>query len=170
MVIPNSITFIGNGAFRYCNQLQSIKLPDSMTTINRMLFFVCDSLSSITIPNSVTSIQGRSFQSCQNLDNITWSSNLINFEDSIFYDCNKLKSLILLSDILPTVNKRIYDYISKPKVYVPCASYDNYISSYYDANGDGLYAIASTVNYVQYNTSHVCKPKKYTNVSRCCKL
>ena len=47
---------IGNYAFAYCNDLNSITTPASLTGIGSYAFYYCDSLKSITIPANVTSI------------------------------------------------------------------------------------------------------------------
>ena len=54
--IPNSVTTIGDSAFRGCSSLQSIDIPNSVTTIGNGAFYGCSSLQSIDIPNSVTTI------------------------------------------------------------------------------------------------------------------
>ena len=55
-VIPNSVTSIGEDAFRGCNSLTSVTIPESVTNIGKYAFYSCSNLTSITIPNSVTSI------------------------------------------------------------------------------------------------------------------
>ncbi len=73
VVIPNSVTEIGYGAFSYCTSLTSVTIPDSVTTIGDYAFYKCTSLTSITIPKSVTSIGEQSFAGC-----IFESENFVN--------------------------------------------------------------------------------------------
>ena len=40
-IIPNSVTKIRNGAFSYCDSLQSITIPNSVTKIGDNAFFSC---------------------------------------------------------------------------------------------------------------------------------
>ncbi len=63
LVIPNSVTSIGNYAFRGCSGLTSVTIPNSVTSIGSYAFSYCSGLTSVTIPNSVTRI-GSAFYGC----------------------------------------------------------------------------------------------------------
>ena len=64
IIIGDSVTTIGNGAFSDCSSLTSVTIPNSVTTIGRSAFEGCSSLTSVTIPNSVTTIGGYAFSYC----------------------------------------------------------------------------------------------------------
>ena len=70
VVIQNSVTSIGNGAFSGCSSLTSITIPNSVTSIGGDAFEDCSSLTSINIPNSVISIGDYAFRSCESLTSI----------------------------------------------------------------------------------------------------
>lgn len=46
VIIPESVTSIGEGAFKDCSKLESITIPDSVTSIGDLAFLGCDSLIS----------------------------------------------------------------------------------------------------------------------------
>ena len=68
--IPNSVTQIGDKAFFWRWDLDSIIIPDSVTHIGGSAFEGCGSLTSINIPNSVTHIGNRAFSGCSSLSSI----------------------------------------------------------------------------------------------------
>ncbi len=70
LVIPNSVTSIGELAFRDCSGLTSITIPNSVTSIGNYAFDGCSGLTSVTIGNSVTSIGDFAFSWCSSLTSI----------------------------------------------------------------------------------------------------
>ena len=69
-VFPNSVTSIGNGAFRGCYYLTSLTIPNSITSIGSQAFTGCIGLKSLTIPNSITVIGDYAFSHCSFLKDV----------------------------------------------------------------------------------------------------
>ena len=67
VVIPNSVTIIGIGAFGWCCGLTELTISNSVITIDSSAFFSCTGLISLIIPNSVTSIGSAAFMGCSGL-------------------------------------------------------------------------------------------------------
>ena len=70
VVIPDSVTSIGDMAFCECESLTSVTIPDSVTSIGESAFYECESLTSVTISNSVTSIGDEAFRGCSSLTTV----------------------------------------------------------------------------------------------------
>ena len=73
-VIPNSVTSIGDGAFRGCSGLTELTLPNSVTSIGDCAFYGCTGLTELILPNSVSSIGDIAFTYCSGLEKITVES------------------------------------------------------------------------------------------------
>lgn len=98
VVIPNSVTSIGDIAFYRCTSLYSISLPNSLTSIGRDAFYKCN-LSSISIPNSVTSIGDNAFDNCTNLAIVTIGNSVTSIGMYAFYGCTRLASITIPNSV-----------------------------------------------------------------------
>ena len=67
VIIPDSVTSIGDYAFWFCDSLTSVVIGDSVTSIGDDAFEYCYSLTSVEIPNGVTSIGEWAFAFCSSL-------------------------------------------------------------------------------------------------------
>ena len=70
VVIPDSVTGIGGGAFAGCTSLTSVVIPDSVTGIGNGAFCNCTGLTSVVLPDSVTEIGNGAFQFCTSLTSV----------------------------------------------------------------------------------------------------
>ncbi|WP_461257698.1 leucine-rich repeat protein [Treponema sp. R80B11-R83G3] len=99
ITIPDSITSIGDYAFRYCTGLTSVTIPDSVTTIGNGAFKGCTSLTSVTIGNKVTNIGASAFIDCTSLKNITIPDSVTSIGQSAFAGCSSLTNVIIPNSV-----------------------------------------------------------------------
>ena len=107
IVIPDRITSIGDEAFCYCTSLTDIVIPDSVTSIGESAFKNCISLKSFGIPSSVTSIGDGAFASCRSLSNIVIPDSVVNLNGNPF--CWWDGELKCLSPYFINDNKVLFD-------------------------------------------------------------
>ncbi len=91
--IPDSITSIGEYAFRGCTSITSITIPNGITSIERDAFRNCTNLTSITILKSVTSIGDYAFEGCENLKSIIMPKSVISVGEYAFWRCTSLSDI-----------------------------------------------------------------------------
>lgn len=70
LVIPEGVTFIGNGAFLGYENLRSVIFPDGFKSIGDFAFTRCTYLKSMTIPNSLDSIGEEAFMGCDSMESV----------------------------------------------------------------------------------------------------
>ncbi len=95
LIIPDSVTSIGNYAFYGCSGLTSVTIPDSVKSIGTYAFYACTSLTIVTIPDGVTSIGDYTFFDCTSLTSVTIPDSVTRIGDYAFYNCTSLKELTM---------------------------------------------------------------------------
>lgn len=69
MVIPNSVTSIGEEAFYGCTGLTSVTIPESVTSIGKDAFGGCSALTTVTLPKGVKKMPD-AFNNCTGITTI----------------------------------------------------------------------------------------------------
>ena len=98
MTIPNSVTTIGDNAFRFCSGLTSVTIPNSVTSIGDWAFADCIGLTSVTLPNSVTTIGNYAFEDCTGLTSVTIPNSVTTIGDRTFNRCSGLQRIEAYAD------------------------------------------------------------------------
>ena len=130
--IPDSVTTIGDGAFRDCSSLTSVTIPDSVISIGDNAFSWCDILTNVTIGNGVTSIGDCAFYNCDSLTSVTIPDSVTSIGISAFGYCTSLKEVYCKPTTPPTAGNNIfYNNASGRKIYVPRNSVEAYKSAEY---------------------------------------
>ena len=99
LVIPNSVTSLGERTFQDCSGLTSVTIPNSVTSIGARAFLKCTGLTEVTIPNSVTSLGEFAFGYCSGLISVTIPDNWTSIVDGAFCNCSSLTSFIIPNSV-----------------------------------------------------------------------
>ena len=133
LVIPNSVTSIGDYAFSGCSGLTSVTIPNNVTSIGWMAFYGCSGLTSVTIPNSVTSIGGYAFLECDGLTSVT-----------------------IEAETPPTLGEDAFWVTNNCPIYVPCNAVNAYKTAWSEY-ADRIVANCSsfTISFVNWDGSNL---------------
>lgn len=125
VILPNSLTSIGQSAFYLNENIKTIYIGNLITNIGAESFKGCYGLTTVTMGNSVTTIQAEAFNYCYLLKDITLSENItyigeqafrqsliekVVFPNSMttitdgFRECNSLKEVTLPASITNILN------------------------------------------------------------------
>ena len=98
VVIPDTVTRIGDSAFSFCQYLESVVIPDSVTEIGQKAFIYCFALADLTIPDSVTKIGDKAFMGCHALTSVTIPDSVTELGENPFDYCMSLTSIEVSPD------------------------------------------------------------------------
>ena len=84
VTVSDSVTYIGERAFRDCYSLVSIKLSENITEIHDETFYNCFNLRSISIPEKVERIGYNAFRFCSNLTAVDMPNHPVLIEQGAF--------------------------------------------------------------------------------------
>ena len=136
-IIPSEIdgrivTSIGDWAFYWCDNFETITIPDSITSIGYQAFCGCSSLTSIVIPDSVTYIGDFAFEDCYSLESVTLPDGVTSIGDYAFESCNNLTSVTISSNVT-SIGEMAFGY-----------TYDYDISEYVKLDNFKIYCYPNT--------------------------
>ena len=104
----NRFTLDESGAFYGCYSLNRVVLPDTLTEIGDYAFYGCKNLKRADIPESVTVIGARAFSMCRNLEELTVPTGIGYIGDSAFAQTPWYDNLLFHRDLV-IFNGMLYD-------------------------------------------------------------
>ena len=147
VVIPSSVTRIGDSVFWYCRTLSDIVIPSSVTRIGDSAFFYCSSLSEVVIPSSVTSIGNSAFSNCSSLSEVVIPSSVTSIGVGAFSNCDSLSKIVIPSSVTRIGNYAFLNCRSLSDIVVP---------SSVTSIGDGAFVGCSSLKYISIPKSVIC--------------
>ncbi len=134
-LIPNTVTSIGNNAFKGITGLTSIEIPDSVVSIGDNAFGFCfDLTGDLIIPNSVTSIGASAFFQCEGLDGkLVLGESVAYIGDWAFRKCSHISEAVSLATTPATLGDdygcQVFAEFGVQTLTVPCGCIEAYQNS-----------------------------------------
>ena len=94
IVIPNTVTSIGNFTFYQCRQIKSLTIPGSVSTIGSSAFEDCTGLACISLSYGNTLIGGSTFEGCTGLTEVTIPGSVNFIGINAFKNCRNLSTIV----------------------------------------------------------------------------
>ena len=105
--IPDTVTTIGENAFKLCTSLENVKMYNSIDEINGRAFAGCTSLKSVSLPDSITGMGTEIFSGCTSLSSVKLPNKRVNITSSTFEGCTSLTE-ITLPDTVTTIQDHAF--------------------------------------------------------------
>ena len=116
VIIPDSVTSIGDAVFAGCTSLKNVTIGDSVTNIGWSAFTNCTALTSITIPDSVTVIGRYAFSDCSSLAGVAIGDGVTSIGHAAFDNCRSL-TRVYITNLTAWCNIDFESFSSNPLLY-----------------------------------------------------
>ena len=94
IIVPESITVIGDEAFKDCKGI-SIVVKGELTKVGERSFYGCTRLSSISLAEGMETITAEAFASCTSLSSVRIPQSVKTIGENTFDSCTSLKTVML---------------------------------------------------------------------------
>lgn len=116
--MSSSVKTIGDFAFSACN-IKSIILPDSLTSIGNGVFYNCSFLENIIIPKNVISVGEGIFEQCEMLERVDFEADVREIKKATFRYCKNLK-IVNISKSIITIEELAFEHCENLNyIYIP---------------------------------------------------
>ena len=177
LVIPDSVTSIGDKAFKGCTCLEGVYITDIAAWCNiefdyswssnplcyaHNLYLNGELVTDLVIPDIVTTIGWNAFYDCTGLTSITIPDSVTSIGDKAFYGCTCLEG-VYITDIAAWCNIKFNGYSSNPLYY----AHNLYLNGELVTDlviPDGVTTIGGYAFYNCYGLTSVTIPDSVTTI------
>jgi hypothetical protein len=150
VLLPTTISTIGDDAFNNCKSLKSINISDNITKIGKSAFDNCKSIEILILPNGITQIGEEAFGRCENLTFINIPVSLTSLSKKMLIGCKSLTEIVI-PDYITTIEENAFKGCSNlTSLYIP----DNVVRL-----GEGCFSHLENLTNIRLSESITFLPK-----------
>ncbi len=127
-VFGDSVQVIPAYLCKYMNRLDSIVIPPTVTSIGQSAFMYCTKLKSFTFPQGIKTVATSVLEGCTALEEVFIPSSVTTINQDAFYNCSSLRAIHNLAFTPQTITERAVNNVNKQTciLYVPMDYIDLY--------------------------------------------
>ena len=112
--LPESLVYIGEGAFYGCSKLTDPIIPAGVTEIGADAFAECNDIVKLTLPSTLRKIGDNAFRRCLGLKELMIEEGITEIGAEAFFGCNLLTE-ITIPDSVTFIGKGAFAFCTKLK-------------------------------------------------------
>ena len=134
VIIPNTVTAIGNHAFYLCTQLSgTVTIPNSVNTVGYTAFCRCDSMTEVVLPAKDVTYGNACFQTTGLTGTLTLPEGLVTISNSMFENNDKLTDIVIPNTVT-TISQDAFSYCANIQaIHIPSSVTAIYNNPFYSS-------------------------------------
>ena len=162
--VPQTVSSIREGAFRFCYCLKEVNFPDAVTTLPAYLFQNCGALESITLPKNINYIEKSVFICCKHLKSIYIPDNVYSVGKYAFSQCSSLSEIRFPRGLVTIEESAFYCCFELSEIKLPenLKTIGGYAFSHCDSLKDIV--IPESVTTIEANAFYFCNELKTVTI------
>lgn len=117
IIIPNTVTEIGDYAFNGASAAKKLTLGNSLTTIGQCAFLSCESLTQVEIPETVTKIENSAFGRT-GITTVKIHGNIYDFDEDAF-DRSPVSRVSIAEGVDRVTRDMVIEKSTLKSMYIP---------------------------------------------------
>ncbi len=117
LIIPDSVTVVGEWLFPGCASLTEVVFHDRVTRIEQGAFAGCIGLQTVDLPNSIVSIDQYAFAGCMTLKNISIPDSMTSISTNMFNYCVILQNIVIPTSVTSIQKDAFANCLTLTNVY-----------------------------------------------------
>ena len=117
--IPDSVVFIGDGAFSHCYNLKTVKMSSNIEHIGNYAFNSCSNMNSVDLGNKLTFLGEGAFNYCSSIKSLTIPSGVKEIFRDTFSGCSQLTDVTLNEGLEHICEYAFYSNKSLQSIKIP---------------------------------------------------
>ena len=147
LAVPSSVVDIGDGAFGNCSGLTSVIMSSGLERIGAGAFLGCG-FSVVDMPNSVTTIDNSAFSGCDKLNSITFPKCITTISPHTLSNCANLQSCAIPNGVV-TIDRNAFEGCSSlTSIVIPASVKDVNYHSFYGCTNITSIEIGEGVQFI----------------------
>jgi len=134
VVIPNTVTAIGNQAFYLCTSLSgTVVIPNSVNTVGYTAFCRCDRMTEVVLPAKDVNYGNACFQTTGLTGTLTLPEGIVTISNSMFENNDKLTDIVIPNTVT-TISQDAFSYCAKIQaIHIPSSVIVIYNNPFYSS-------------------------------------
>ena len=129
--IPDGITTVCASSFTYTSGLTELIMPNSVTSMGNGALGSCTSLTSVTLSDALSVIPGFAFMGCTALPTITLPASINSIGSAAFFNCTAMDSVLVKATTPPSVGMSAFRNLpTSCRLVVPCGTLEAYTEAW----------------------------------------